>query len=131
MISYNQVKGNTRSQESFILWAVEPEISLQKFKAQPLQTLSSFQFNEDESKLAIGLTNDIMVLNSSSIQTLKSELKLSEDDLGDRLIKANNFQKLTWLHDNVSLIVVCYEPNPSPQTHPSSKIFTYNTETKE
>lgn len=48
-----------------------------------------------------------------------------------KLIKALNLQKITWLPDYVSVTCVCYELNPQINTHPTSKIFTYNTLTKE
>lgn len=41
-----------------------------------------------------------------------------------------NLQKLVWLPDKVSVTCVCYQLNPSIQAHPTSKILSYNTETK-
>ena len=48
-----------------------------------------------------------------------------------RIIKAPNIQKMMWLPDRVNLTCICYELNPSVNSHPTSKILFVNTETKE
>lgn len=79
------------------------------------------------------MTNEFVVYNCDTIETLKKQLKSSEDDLlaEGKMVKAPNLQKFTWLPDRVSIVCVCYELNPQVNTNSSSKIFTYNTETKE
>lgn len=53
MISHNKISENVRGHERYIIWSVESQLSLKEYKGLPHQSLASFQFNNDETRLAI------------------------------------------------------------------------------
>lgn len=50
-----------------MLWAVQPQICLKQLKAQTHQTSELFQFNSDESQLAIILNNQFVFYKCETI----------------------------------------------------------------
>ena len=64
---------------------------------------------------------------------LKQDLLLSEEELVDKkkLVSIPNLQKIAWVPNSSTILCVCYELDPAHNSHPTSKIFFYNSETHE
>eukprot|EP00919_Chromeraceae_sp_WS-2016_P003425 GHVR01008326.1.p1 GENE.GHVR01008326.1~~GHVR01008326.1.p1 ORF type:complete len:141 (-),score=5.54 GHVR01008326.1:294-716(-) len=132
MTSFNGSDGSVKSKENFIVWAVEEEIKIKSFRAYPQQELDSFQFSGDSKKLAIAMNHEVIYLNISTIEEFKNQLKADMDELAElNCLKCPHIQKITWLKDNQSIICVCYETNYNPTNVPKTRIFIFNTVTKQ
>lgn len=108
-------------------------MKIKSFRAEIHQEISSFQWSADEKKMAFVGASGLYIYKSETSTELKVDQNLSEEELEKqhKLIPIPNLQKIQWLPDKKTVLCVCYEVNPLPNSHPASKIFFYNTETQE
>ena len=119
----------SKNRENFIIWGVEEQLKVKAYKAHANQSLDSFQFSADSQKLAVIQQHEIAVYGLSSVEELKKQVRLPEEE--QSLLKVAHVQKIEWLRQSPWMIVMCFELDYNPVNMSATRIFLYNHETRQ